>query len=124
MKGRKPGAALWTALLLVAVALYPGSFGPAVWLTARGCFHTSTIEQLYWPILWSAVYGPDPVWRATMFWGSLCVSPDDAVTLKVEGEYGAFIPVPFWNADEKSIFPRLLRFKSRSTSRPQSGGVI
>ena len=125
MTARKPGVAFWTTVILVTVVfVIPVSFGPAVWLTAGGHFHKSTVERVYWPILWASVYGPDPVWRVTSCWGSLGVSPDDAIVLEVESETGARIQVPFGNSEKWSFITKSLKFKSRRASRARRGGTI
>lgn len=125
MKSRKAGVALCvTVFMVAALLLFPVSFGPAVWFTARGCFHRATIERLYWPVLWSAVYGPDLVSDAVHFWGSLGVSSEDAMILQLERENGALIELPFRNENDRSIIPKLFRFKSRTASKPRYGGVI
>ncbi len=125
MSERKSGVAFYTtAVLVVALLLAPVSFGPAVWLTARGCFQRSTIERLYRPVLWIYVYGPDSAGHAINFWGSLGVSSDDAVELGLEREDGAIIQLYFWNEDDRSVIPKLFKFKSRPASKQRYGGVI
>ena len=117
-------AAVWpAAVLVIAVALYPVSFGPAVWLVARGSLYPSTVNRVYWPVLWCAVHGPEPVSQTISFWGSLGVSHDDPVELSVERDDGAELMVFLWNTNLRSVLPKLFRSKSRPATT-RYGGVI
>lgn len=81
---KRPSAALWlTVALVVVLVAYPLSFGPAVWLTARGYFSESKVNSFYWPVLWSASQAP-PLENAVDWWGSLGVPDGELVTLYIE----------------------------------------
>jgi len=80
MSDRQPSAIVVATIVLVAaVLLYPVSFGPAVWLTARGHVQKSTVESVYWPMIWAAGHGPSPLRRAALWWGSIGVPAAEEV---------------------------------------------
>ena len=82
MNDRKPSVVLSVTMFLAAtVLLYPVSFGPAVWLSARGSVDTATLETIYFPIIWAAVHGPASFQNATEWWGSFGVPAGKAVVL-------------------------------------------
>jgi hypothetical protein len=81
---KQPGVAFWaTVVVLVALVGYPVSFGPAVWLTARGYFRDSTVQSFYLPILWSAAQA-ESLESAVTWWGTLGVPDGESVTLELE----------------------------------------
>jgi len=81
---KQPGVAFWATVVVVAALIgYPASFGPAIWLTARGCFRTSTVQPFYRPILWSAAQA-ESLEDALVWWGSLGVPDGKAVNLEFE----------------------------------------
>src|SRR5260370_40830104 len=50
---KKPGVAFWiTVALVVVLAVYSLSFGPACWIHERKGIGESTIPILYYPIIW------------------------------------------------------------------------
>ena len=57
--------------LVAAVPLFPVSFGPAVWLTARAHVQKSTVGKVYWPIIWAAGRVPASLRKATVWWDSI-----------------------------------------------------
>ncbi len=66
---KKPGVAFWATVgLVVVLAAYPLSFGPAIWviehndLPAAWAFDAA--EVLYRPILWLEETGPKPISHA------------------------------------------------------------
>jgi hypothetical protein len=62
---KKPGVAFW-ASVVVAVLIYPLSFGPACWI----CTRSPMVEiwdfpdRAYQPILWAWKEGPKPMRNA------------------------------------------------------------
>src|SRR5438552_45756 len=49
---KKPGVAFWaTVVVVVGLMAYALSFGPAVWLVARGYLDKRIAERAYWPAL-------------------------------------------------------------------------
>jgi hypothetical protein len=70
----------WTIVGLVALlAAYPVSFGPAVWLTARGYFRETAVQHFYMPLLLS-IEQAEPLESAVTWWASLGVPDNKAVT--------------------------------------------
>jgi hypothetical protein len=64
MTHRKPSAAFWITVALVAVlAGYPLSFGPARWIASR-YEDTTDLPDLYMPIGWIMYLGSAPIRRA------------------------------------------------------------
>jgi hypothetical protein len=79
---KKGGAALYvTVFLVAAVLLYPASFGPVLWLTARAHTNQETLERVYSPILWLMTRYPGTVSRVFGWWGSVGMPPGDGVVL-------------------------------------------
>jgi hypothetical protein len=69
---KQPGVAFWaTVVVVVALVGYPLSFGPACWWFSKPrsdgtwMFNFRDLvpkaPQVYWPIGWVVMYGPDPV---------------------------------------------------------------
>ena len=86
---RHPGIVTWAILGLVALLLaIPVTFGPAVWLQARYKFKRTRVEKIYGPVLWAAVYGPEPVTATIHWWGDLGVPPGEAVLFVVPSSNG------------------------------------
>jgi hypothetical protein len=50
---KKPGVAFWATVVVVAVLLYPISFGPACWITSRTNMGASAIPAVYRPLTWA-----------------------------------------------------------------------
>jgi hypothetical protein len=49
----KPGAAFWaTMIIVVALAAYPLSVGPACWASSRANFGAETVSDVYRPLTW------------------------------------------------------------------------
>ena len=65
--------------LVGLLAGYPLSFGPAIWLTARGYVNESTVQPVYLPFM-LATEEPEWLESAVTWWGSLGVQDDKAVT--------------------------------------------
>jgi hypothetical protein len=81
---KQPGTAFWaTVAVALALVAYPLSFGPAVWLTARRYFRPSTVQSVYWPVLWPAAHVP-ALEKAVVWWGSLGVPSGKWVYLEIE----------------------------------------
>jgi hypothetical protein len=54
MTSRKPTAAFWITVALVAVLVgYPLSFGPACWVTSRTNSGAGLVPKIYRPITWA-----------------------------------------------------------------------
>ena len=70
----------WIIASVVAlVSGYPLSFGPAIWLTARGYFRESAVQSFYMPLLMSSAEA-ESLGNAVEWWGSLGVPDDKSVT--------------------------------------------
>src|SRR5215475_8318253 len=81
---KKPGVAFWaTVMVVVALIGYPVSLGPAIWLTARGCFRDSAVQSCYMPVLWSAAHA-ESLEEVVVWWGSLGVPDGKAVDMMFE----------------------------------------
>jgi len=86
---KRRGPLLWLAarsrrfwIIASVVALlagYPLSFGPAIWLTARGYVRASAAQYFYMPFLLSAEQA-ESLESAVTWWGSLGVPDNKAVT--------------------------------------------
>ena len=82
--GKQPTVAFWATVVVVAALIgYPVSLGPAVWLTARGCFRDSAVQSFYIPVLWSAAQA-ESLEDVVIWWGSLGVPDNKAVTFIYE----------------------------------------
>jgi hypothetical protein len=73
------------ASVVVLVSGYPLSFGPAIWLTARGYFRESAVQSFYMPFLLS-VGQAESLESAVTWWASLGVPDDKAVTFIFQTE--------------------------------------
>ena len=83
-RDKKPGVAFWaTVVVVVVLVAYPLSFGPAIWLTARGYFRESTVQSFYMPVLWSAAQA-ESLENAVTWWGSLGVPDGKSVNFMFE----------------------------------------
>src|SRR5579872_7282264 len=81
---KKPGVAFWaTLIVVVGLALYPLSIGPAIWLTARGYFRESTVQSFYMPVLWSAAQA-EWLEDGLVWWGTLGVPDGEDVIFMFE----------------------------------------
>jgi hypothetical protein len=81
---KKPGVAFWaTVAVVAALVAYPLSFGPAIWLTARGYFRESTVQSFYMPVLWSAAQA-ESLENVVTWWGSLGVPDGKSVDFMFE----------------------------------------
>lgn len=81
---KKPGVAFWaSAAIIMIVVGYPLSFGPAIWLTARGNFRESTVQSFYMPILWSAAQA-ESLENVVTWCGSLGVPDGKSVDVMFE----------------------------------------
>jgi hypothetical protein len=81
---KKPGAAFWATVALAVVLMgYPLSFGPAIWLAARGYFRESAVQSFYMPILWSAAQA-ELLEDGLVWWGTLGVPDGECVTFMFE----------------------------------------
>ncbi|HEY3966875.1 MAG TPA: hypothetical protein VGM05_20100 [Planctomycetaceae bacterium] len=67
------------AVAVVLLAAYPFSFGPAIWLTARGYFSEGAVQDFYMPFLLS-IEQAESLESAVTWWGSLGVPDNKAVT--------------------------------------------
>jgi hypothetical protein len=79
----KPGVAFWATVVVTLVLLYVASFGPAIWLTARGYFRDSAVQSVYMPVLWSAAQA-ESLENVVTWWGSLGVPDGKAVNMMFE----------------------------------------
>jgi len=78
----KPTAGFWiTVALVVVLAGYPLSFGPACWWISTpapmdigySAIQYNTVSRFYWPIGWLAKHGPNPVGRFILWYATLRV---------------------------------------------------
>ena len=67
------------AVAVVLLAAYPLSFGPAIWLTARGYFSEAAVQHFYMPFLLS-IEQAESLESAVTWWASLGVPDNRAVT--------------------------------------------
>lgn len=63
---KKPGAAFWATVALVAMLLYVASFGPALRFVAGKRLRRQVIEQVYWPLLYA--FPPQHIRRFGEIW--------------------------------------------------------
>lgn len=71
-----------TAGALAAVLIgYLLTFGPAVWLTARGHIDHRILATTYWPVLWGCASAPDPIRAIGFGFGSAGIPDDGALTI-------------------------------------------
>ena len=94
---KKPGVAFWASVVLVvALVGYPLSFGPAVWLAARGVIPKSPVKWAYWPMLCQRVHlnlwGP---------YGSLGIPRGESITFVVTDLEGDEISASFGGGDDE-----------------------
>src|SRR5262245_32714981 len=101
---KKPGVAFWATVVVVVVLAYPLSFGPVCWWRSESYHEASArfrnrylppknhllrppdspcAPEIYWPIGWLAVHGPQPLprlicWYATAGGKRHVVIPIDA----------------------------------------------
>jgi hypothetical protein len=84
---KQPSAAFWaTVVVVVALVVYPLSFGPACWwfsIAPMGPFppddeprgHWSDYmphaPQIYWPVGWMAAYAPRPLSRLICWYATV-----------------------------------------------------
>jgi hypothetical protein len=60
---KKPGVAFWaTVLVVVVLAGYPLSFGPACWISERTGIPSPVIATIYRPVTWAMNSGSLPRW--------------------------------------------------------------
>jgi hypothetical protein len=89
---RRERWAKWTAVALVA---YPLSFGPAVWLAARGTIPETAVKCVYWPLLCQRVHLPNS-WGAIIQWyGSFGIPSHQAVVFMVKDLEGDTLSASF-----------------------------
>ena len=97
---KRRGPLLWLAarsrrfwIIASVVALlagYPLSFGPAIWLTARGFLRESAVQSFYMPFLKSAGQ-VEFLENAVTWWASLGVPDDKAVTFIFQTDDADFV---------------------------------
>jgi hypothetical protein len=84
MTERKPGGGFWLTITLLAVLLYPLSFGPACWLTARGMIpKPGWTYRAYWPILRLAAQHPKTPIKSVLRWYASAGAPADSVEIEI-----------------------------------------
>jgi hypothetical protein len=96
---KKPGAAFWTAVLVVVLGLYVGSFGPACRIYEDGYLDARSVWLAYRPLTWLFYRGPQPVCTAIGSWVRLFRSPDRAA--------GSSPPDPIcieWHVQNPGVF--------------------
>lgn len=67
-----------TIWLLLAVGLYPLSFGPACWLEHRGWIDRNSLATLYQPLLVVAHEHPHDLQKAVLWYAALGAKPNYA----------------------------------------------
>jgi hypothetical protein len=78
---KKPGVAFWaTVVVVVGLALYLLSFGPASRLAARHQLPLDDYGTMYRPLILLTFYGPrrvgEAIWGWTKLWGAHTVLED------------------------------------------------
>jgi hypothetical protein len=81
---KKPGPEFWAMVVVVALVAYPLSFGPAVWLVARGTLPETAIKCAYWPLLCQRVHLENSWGSAIRWYGSLGIPTGQKVVFEVE----------------------------------------
>ncbi len=76
---KKPGVVFWLTVI-VTVAIYPASFGPACWISSRLNVGASVVSAMYAPITWNFgdAFGRQPtpiIGVALCRYGDLCAAP-------------------------------------------------
>ena len=70
---KKPGVAFWaTVVVVVALAAYPLSFGPACYLCEKNILSQKAAWIIFRPITWLARASPAPVSRLIVAYAELC----------------------------------------------------
>ena len=64
----KPGVAFWATVVVVALAAYPLTFGPACWITSRTNVGVPVVNFVYLPMMWLYDISPKPVRRSIMWY--------------------------------------------------------
>lgn len=79
---KKPGMAFWAiAVVVVALVLYPLSFGPACWWFSNPEPHSRGFApRIFWPMGWVATNGPEPCRRAIRWYALLAIDGVDLPT--------------------------------------------
>jgi hypothetical protein len=102
---KKPSAGFWITVVLAVVVAYPLSFGPAVWLAARGAIPETAIKFAYWPLLCQRVHLKNS-WGAFIRWyGSLGISSGQTVVFVVEDLEGDLLAPSFGDDIPPKEFP-------------------
>jgi hypothetical protein len=72
---KKPGVAFWATVGLAVLMLYVLSFGPLEWMASHDFLpefvDDEFIGTVYWPVVWLAFDGPEPVRDAILCYESL-----------------------------------------------------
>ena len=84
---------VWLAIMMAVVFIgYPLSFGPAVWIAARGTVPKSAVELVYWPMLCQRVH-----LNAWGWYGSLGIPRGESITFAVTDLEGDELSATFGN---------------------------
>ena len=67
----KPTAGFWITVALVAVLVYPLSFGPACWITSRLGHGAVILPVIYWPIIRNMEHSTPNWFNFSKFGGKL-----------------------------------------------------
>jgi hypothetical protein len=117
------------ASLVVLVSGYPLSFGPAIWLTARGYFRESAVQSFYMPFLMS-VGRAESLESAVTWWASLGVPDDKVVTFMFQTDDADFVyqftaigVVARDGDDFRPVFPKIPTSRPRAASPRKSTAI-
>ena len=73
----KPGAAFWATVVVVALAAYPLSWGPACWILwgmGMPLWGREWYLRIYRPLLWIYEQSPPPIQHAVQWYCGLLIS--------------------------------------------------
>ena len=75
---KKPGVAFWaTVVVVVMLAGYPLSFGPACWITSRLDRGADLVPVLYRPVTWAMTPDSETPVNRVSTWYAKIGAPDD-----------------------------------------------
>jgi hypothetical protein len=85
----------WPWIVGALIGLYVASFGPAVWVAARGSVHEMIVKCAYWPFLCQRVHLPNSLGAAIHWYGSLGVPNGKVVVFTIDDLEGDTISASF-----------------------------
>jgi len=89
---KQPSVVFWMTVVAVALlAVYPLSFGPAIWGDARGYVSHSFVARAYWPLLCTVVHGPTPASAPLRWWALLGIPQGSWTDFHVDDSGAGFV---------------------------------